>query len=192
VRTALRGYVFIVKTDFETEPAREAATEPEDALSEREARRFRNFRRVGIVFLVLLVALGATGLLGQKTNTVSATGGGYTIKMLYPSAVRPGVDVRFEIEVSNPRGFGNSLSIALDRHYFDIFDLNSSRPDPDSSSSTGSTLVYTWNSPKGTTFRFSLDMYAEYGEHFGLDGATSVLAGGSPAVTVRYHTRWVP
>jgi hypothetical protein len=171
---------------------RTTGTEPEDALSEREARRFRNVRRVGIALLVLVVALGATGLLGQKTKTVTATDGGYTLRMVYPSVVRPGVDVRFEIEVSNPHGFGDSLSIALDRHYFDIFDLNSLRPDADSSSSNGSMLVYTWDSPKGTTFRFSLDMYAEYGEHFGLDGTTSVLARGAPAVSVRYHTRWVP
>ena len=179
-------------TASETKAERPATTEPEDALSEQEARRFRNLRRVGVAFLALLVALGATGVLGQKSRSVSARGGGYTLTVLYPSVVRPGVDVRLEIEVTNPRGFGNSLSIGLAHHYFDIFDLNSVRPDPDSSSSNGSTLVYTWDSPKGTTFRFSLDMYAEYGEHFGLDGTTSVLAGGSPAVTVRYHTRWVP
>jgi hypothetical protein len=181
-----------VKTASETKPERNATTDPKDALSEREARRFRNLRRVGIAFLALLVALGATGVLGQKSRSLSASGRGYTLTVLYPSVVRPGDDVRFEIEVSNPRGFGDSLSIGLAHHYFDIFDLNSLRPDPDSSSSNGSTLVYTWDSPKGTSFRFSLDMYAEYGEHLGLSGTTSVLTGGSPAVTVRYHTRWVP
>jgi len=101
-----------VKADPKTTSARTTGTEPEDALSEREARRFRNVRRVGIAFLVLLVALGASGLFGQKTKTVTATGGGYTLTMVYPSVVRPGVDVRFEIEVSNPHGFGDSLSIA--------------------------------------------------------------------------------
>ena len=181
-----------MKTHPDSRPERSTSTEPQDALSEKEARRFRNVRRAGVVFLALIVALGAAGLLGQKTHSVSASGGGYTLKVLYPSVVRPGVDVRFEIEVANPHGFGDSLSIAFNHHYFDIFDLNSARPDPDSSSSNRSTLVYTWDSPKGTTFRFSLDMLAEYGEHFGLDGTTSVLAGGSPAVTVRYHTRWVP
>jgi len=154
-------------------------TSPGDALSEKEARRFRDLRRVGIAFLAAIVLLAATGLLGQKTTTAKATGGGYTLSVTYPSVVHPGVDVRFEIVVSNPNGFGKSLSIALDHHYF-------------SSSSNGTALVYTWDSPPGTTFRMSLDMYAEYGEHFGLDGRTSVLAGGSPAVTVRYHTRWVP
>ena len=112
-------------------------TSPGDALSEKEARRFRDLRRVGIAFLAAIVLLAATGLLGQKTTTAKATGGGYTLSVTYPSVVHPGVDVRFEIVVSNPNGFGKSLSIALDHHYFDLFDLNSLRPDPDSSSSNG-------------------------------------------------------
>lgn len=165
---------------------------PDDALSEAEAHRFRNVRRLGIGFIALVVLLAATGVLGQKTARATASGGGYTLQILYPSVVRPGMDVRFEILVGNPHGFGKSLSIALDHHYFDIFDLNSTRPDADSSTSNGSTFSYTWDSPPGTSFRFSLDMYAEYGEHFGLDGFVSVLAGGVPATTVRYHTRWVP
>jgi hypothetical protein len=167
-------------------------TAPDDALSEEQARRDRNLRRIGIAFIFAIVLLAAAGLLGQKTSTVTASGDGYTLSITYPSVVRPGMDVRFEISVNNPAGFGKSLSIALNRHYFDIFDLNSLRPDADSSTSDGTSLVYTWNSPPGTAFRFSLDMYAEYGEHFGLDGSTSVLAGDHPAVTVRYHTRWEP
>ena len=163
-----------------------------DALSEREARRFRNVRRIGIGFISLIVLFSATGLLGQKTGAATATANGYTLKVLYPAVVRPGVDVRLEIAVGNPQGFGKSLSIALDHHYFDIFDLNSLRPDADSSMSNGRTLVYTWNSLPGTTFRFSLDMMAEYGEHFGVDGVAAVLADGTQAVAVHFHTRWVP
>ena len=165
---------------------------PDDALSENEARRFRNLRRVGIAFLVALVLAAAIGLLGQKTAAVTGTGGGYTLEVLYPSVVRPGIDVRFEVMVRNPNGFGKSLSLSFNHHYFDIFDLNSLRPDADSASSNGTSLIYTWDSPPGTSFRFSLDMYAEYGEHFGLDGVTSVLSAAGPVVTVRYHTRWVP
>ena len=37
-----------------------------------------------------------------------------------------------------------------------------------------------------------LDAYAEYGEHFGLDGFTSIEVQDRPVVTARYHTRWVP
>jgi hypothetical protein len=66
------------------------------------------------------------------------------------------------------------------------------RPDADSSISDGESVVYTWDAPPGTEFELSLDAGAEFGEHFGLDGFTSVIDQGRAVVTVRYHTRWVP
>jgi len=163
-----------------------------DALSERESHRFRNLRRVGIVVIAVLVLLAALGVLGQKTTTRIATGEGYTLSVTYPSVVRPGLDVRFEIALSNPSGFGKTLTLAFKRHYFDVFDLNSVRPDADNSWSDASTIFYSWSAPPGTSFHFSLDMYAEYGEHFGVDGSTSVVVAGRPVTTVTYHTRVVP
>jgi pimeloyl-ACP methyl ester carboxylesterase len=172
-------------------PRRPLPTDAE-GLKEREARRGRNLRRIGIAGLVLIVGLGASGILGQRTSTVTAQGGGYRLTVTYPAVVRPGVDARFNVVVENPRGFGSSLNVAFSRHYFDIFDLNSVRPDADSSTSDGHSIVYTWDNPPGKKFEFALDLYAEFGEHLGLDGFTSVVDRDLPVVTVRYHTRWVP
>jgi len=154
------------------------------------ARRARNWHRIGIAILVVVVALALTGVLGQRTSTVS--GGSYLLSVTYPSVMRPGVDVRWNVVVTNPNGFGDTLTIAMSRHYFDLFDLNSLRPDADSTTSTGDAIVYSWNSPPGHVFVFALDAYAEYGEHFGLDGFTSIEVQGRPVVTAGYHTRWVP
>jgi hypothetical protein len=140
----------------------------------------------------VVVGLSLSGILGQRTSAVVGQGGGYRLAVTYPSVVRPGVDVRWNVVVTNPNGFGKRLSIAISRHYFDIFDLNSLRPDADSATSTGTSIVYSWNAPPGRVFELSLDAYAEYGEHFGLDGFTSIVEQGRPVVTVRYHTRWVP
>ncbi len=167
-------------------------TTPDDALTDGDARKSRNLRRIWIAVLVVIVALGLTGVLGQRTSTVTASKHGYRLIVTYPSVVRPGVDVRMNVIVENPNGFGKSLNIAFDRHWFDIFDLNSFRPDEDSSTSDGKSIVYTWDDPPGKKFEFVLDMYAEYGEHFGLDGSTAVVVNGVPVVTARYHTRWVP
>jgi hypothetical protein len=136
--------------------------------------------------------LAVTGFLGQRTSTVTSAGGGYRIAVTYPAVVRPGLDVRWNVIVTNPHGFGRSLSISMSRHYFDIFDLNSIRPDADSVTSTAGDVIYTWTSPPGHAFVFALDAYAEFGEHFGLDGFSSVLVHDRPVVTVDYHTRWVP
>jgi hypothetical protein len=168
------------------------ATAPDDSLDRNAARRARNWRRVGIALVAGVVALALTGLLGSRTATVRAAGGGYRLAVTYPQVARPGLDVRWNVEVTNPAGFGRSLSVAMSEHYFDLFDLNALRPDADSVTSTGGSVVYTWQSPPGTRFVFSLDAYAEYGEHFGLDGFSSVLVAGRPAATVTYHTRWVP
>jgi hypothetical protein len=189
----LPGYLL----DVETTQQDAHHTDPlppglDDALTEIEARRFRNIRRIGVLGLVALIVVTAAGLLGQKTNRVTATGAGYVLTVTYPSVVRPGLDVRFEVSVFNQRGFGKSLTLSFERHYFDIFDLNSLRADADSSRADASHVYYTWNSVPGTTFHFSLDMYAEYGEHLGADGATAIVASGKPVATARYHTRWVP
>ena len=172
--------------------ARAYPTAPDDAMADGAARRARNWRRVGIALLVVVVALALTGVLGQRTSTVSASGGGYLLSVTYPSVMRPGVDVRWNVVVTNPNGFGETLTIAMSRHYLDLFDLNSLRPDADSATSTGDAIVYSWSSPPGQVFVLALDAYAEYGEHFGLNGFTSIEVQGRPVVTARYHTRWVP
>jgi hypothetical protein len=167
-------------------------TAPDAPLTDGSARRSRNLRRVGIALLVVIVGLALSGILGQRTHTVVASGGGYQLSVTYPSVVRPGLDVRWNIVVVNPAGFGKSLTISVSRHYFDIFDLNALRPDADSAFSNGESVFYTWDSPPGTRFELAFDAYAEYGEHLGLDGFTSVIDQGRSVVTVRYHTRWVP
>src|SRR5689334_1418819 len=106
-------------------------TGPDSALTARQARRSRGVRRVGVALMVVLVALGLTGVLGQRTSTVAVDGAGYRMWVTYPSVVRPGLDVRFNVALTNPAGFGRSLNLAFDRHYFDLFDLNGVRPDPD-------------------------------------------------------------
>jgi len=172
--------------------AESVRTVPRESLGDTSARRARNWRRGGVAALIGIVALSLSGILGQRTSTVVASGGGYRLAVTYPSVVRPGLDVRWNVLVTNPNGFGKTLSLAFSRHYFDIFDLNSVRPDADSATSTGTSIIYSWNSPPGRVFEFALDAYAEYGEHVGLDGFSSVLAQGRQVVTVSYHTRWVP
>lgn len=178
------------------DPGRAAAnarsTVLDDAHTDASARRARLGRRVGVCGLVVLVGLSLSGVLGQKTSVVSAAAGGYTLTVRYPSVIRPGVDVRWDVSVKNTHGFGKSLRLSFPRHYFDIFDINSMRPDPDSVTSDGDQFIYTWDSPPGTAFTVAFDATVEFGEHLGLDGATSVLQNNLPVVTARYHSREVP
>ncbi|MFL5737037.1 MAG: hypothetical protein ACJ76P_06845, partial [Actinomycetota bacterium] len=89
----------------------ETSTDP-GGLSPERLRRDRLGRRVMIAVLVAFVALGAADLLGSKTSVVSATGGGYTLTVTYPSVTRPGLPMRWEFEVRHPGGFSGPISIA--------------------------------------------------------------------------------
>ncbi|MFN2615168.1 MAG: hypothetical protein ABR552_10190 [Actinomycetota bacterium] len=171
------------------DPVRTAPDDPLDAL---RARRSRTLRRIGVAALFVIVGLAMSGVLGQRTSTVTASGGGYQLTVTYPSVVRPGLDVRWEVRVTKPGGFGPKLTLVFDRHYFDDFDLNSFRPDPDSSTSNGDQIIYSWDSPPGDTFQFSLDALVENGEHFGLNGMTAVAVNDARVATANYHTRWEP
>jgi hypothetical protein len=177
-------------TDTQQQPVKIEV--PEDALTDSAARRARMARRAGIGCLMAIIGLALTGVLGQRTSAVSVAGSGYRLRVTYPLVLRSGVDVRFEIRVVNPSGFGNSLTIAMRRHYFDMLNFNDVRPEPDSVTSTGDKVIYTWDSPPGDTFQISIDAYTEFGEHFGLDGFTSILVKDRPVLTAHYHTRWVP
>lgn len=175
------------RTDLQPSP-----TAPENPLDDGAARRARNLRRIWIGVLIALVGLGLSGVLGQRTSSLTVQRNGYRLTVTYPSVVRPGLDVRWNVVVENPNGFGPELNLAFSRHYFDDFDLNSVRPDADSALSDGESVVYTWDNVPGKKFEFALDAYAEYGEHFGLDGFTAVVVRNFSTVTARYHTRWVP
>jgi hypothetical protein len=161
-------------------------------LSERGGHRGRNLRRIGIVLVAAFVAMGTAGAFGQRTSSVSATGGGYRLTVDYPSVVRPGLPVRWNVTVQSAAGFRDPIQIAVSRHYFDLFDLNSFRPDASSSTSTGDLVVYTFEPPPGDTFTMAMDASVEAGEHLGLDAVTALRVRGVTQVQVTYHTRVVP
>lgn len=163
-----------------------------EVATERGARRGRTWRRAGVCALLVFLGLGVSGVLGQRTATVVVERDGYRLNVTYPLVTRPGLDVRFNVTVFNPNGLGKQLTLGFRRHYFDLFDENAVRPDPDSVTSDASTILYSWDDPPGKTFSFTIDMYTEFGEHRGLDGFTSVVVNRFAVVTARYHTRWVP
>ncbi|WP_276143571.1 hypothetical protein [Rhodococcus sp. T2V] len=49
-------------------------------------------RRGAVVLLALIVTLGAVGLLGVRSGTAHAAGGGYELILTYPRLARAGLD----------------------------------------------------------------------------------------------------
>jgi hypothetical protein len=149
-------------------------------------------RRVGVAGLLLLLTVGALGYLGSRTSVAVADANGYELRVTYPAVTRPGLPVRWEIEVDHAGGFSDPIRIAFSFAYIHLFDISNTEPDATSATATGVDLVYVFDPPPGSTFRVSMDGNAEPSEHAPFTTTTSVLVGDSPVVSVDYRTVMVP
>jgi hypothetical protein len=130
--------------------------------------------------------------LGAHTSVASANGEGYTLTITYPSATRPGLPIRWEIQVQHPGGFSGPLRLATTFDYLHLFDISNLEPDASSSTATGDQVIYVFHPPPGDTFRVSMDGNTEPDVHELPAAATSLVVGGRTVVQVTYSTRVVP
>lgn len=158
-------------------------------------RRTRAGRRAGLVLLALFVLAGAVGLLGTRTTTASASGGGYEVTVTHPAVSRSGHAVKVEIEVRREGGFDTSepIRLRLLSSYFDLFDENAFTPQPDGETDDGTYTYDDFVPPRGEVFVVSVDTRVEPARNTGERGEVSVIdEQGRPLVTVRFRTRLLP
>lgn len=155
-------------------------------------RRARNLRRVTIGILMLFLLGGLLGFWGVKTETKSASGGGYDMSVEYASVSRPGLATPWSVKVHRAGGFDGPITIATDGRYFDLFDENGFDPQATSEINDGEMLVWEFDPPEGDTLNLSFDARIEPGAQSGGTGLTQVRVGGRPVVSVKYHTRLMP
>jgi hypothetical protein len=172
-------------------PRTPVPTDPEPVPPSR-LRRARVFRRLGIAALVVIVALGLGGVLGYRTGSVSAAGGGYELRLSYPAVGRPGVPVQWILHVHRDGGLPPKLTIGTSLGYFDILDMNDVEPQPDSTSMLGDRILWTFVTTGGTDLRILVDAYVSTNAHRGASAQTAVMQGGRPLASVSYETRVVP
>jgi len=161
----------------------------------RDVRRARTGRRVGLVLLALFVLAGAVGLLGTRTTTPSATGGGYVLTVTHPSVSRSGHAVKVEVEVRKKGGFDISepIQMRMRSAYFDLFDENGFTPQPDAETSDATWTYDDFVPPRGEVFIVSVDTRIEPARNHGERGEVSLVDDqGRPFLTVRFRTRLMP
>jgi hypothetical protein len=161
--------------------------EPPDRL-----RKARATRRALAGVLAAFVILGMFGLFGSKTDGVTATGGGYTLSVIYPRVTRPGLPVRWIYTVRHPGGFRDAIRIATSFEYLNLFDLTNIQPDASSQTASGSTIVWSFEPPAGDEFSVTYDAATEVGLHELPPATASVVVDGRPVVQVRFKTVVVP
>jgi len=158
----------------------------------RRARRARTYRRVAIALIGLFVLLGAAGVFGARSGTASASGGGYSLVVTYPAVTRPGLAVRWSVEIRRRGGLEDQVTLSTTSSYFDLFDFNQFYPQPSAETSDASSTVLTFDTGGGEIFRVTLDGRLEPARQNGAEAVSSILVGGRPVVSVRYRTRVMP
>jgi hypothetical protein len=143
--------------------------------------------------VLALIVLGAlTTLLGPRTSTVSASAGGYSMTVTYPAMSRPGLAIRWIVEIRHPGGFNGPVTLTTDSDYFNLFDFNNLDPVPDSQTTEGHQSLWTFEAPPGDVFRVTMDGRVEPAQQYGKEARTTLTIAGLSPITVRYATRLSP
>ncbi|MEX2457980.1 MAG: hypothetical protein WD770_03230 [Actinomycetota bacterium] len=166
-------------------------TDPEDPGLPR-ARRARLVRRFGVVLLVVFVGLGASGVLGVRTTSVSASGGGYELTVTYPAVTRPGLASRWGFELTRAGGFDGPITVATTHAWLDLFDENGRNPAPSAETVDGDMLVWEFDPPEGDTLTFVFDARLGPSEQSGMTARTEVREDTAAIVSVSYTTTVMP
>jgi hypothetical protein len=143
--------------------------------------------------LVVFVLVGLSGYLGVHTTTAEADQGGVHLSLEYASIARSGLDVPWQVTVTEDDGFADTVTLAVTGDYFDIFETQGFHPDPSSSVRNQDTLYLTFDSPGGNTFVVSYDAYIQPASQQGRRGTVAVVdADGTSVAAVDFRTRLLP
>jgi hypothetical protein len=149
-------------------------------------------RRAMLAAMALVVAADLFSLLGVRTSRAAAQRDGYSLTLRYPSVARAGLDTPWQVTVTHPGGFGKQVTLAVTGSYFNIFETQGFHPEPSDETRDGETLYLTFTAPPGDTFVVDFDAYIQPSSQQGRSATLAVVDGGTPAVSVDFHTRLWP
>lgn len=163
-------------------------------LAERPAGRLARWTgRVGVAAIFGVVLLAASGLLGVRTATVEADGGGYNLEVEHVSIARAGEPAVLHLRVKHPGGFDGPVQLGLCDDWFDHLDFQSWYPTPSAETGSRGRLVYEFDPPPGDVLEVSLDARAAPGQFGGVERCeVAVLEEDEPAVSVSFRTWRMP
>lgn len=163
------------------------------ARDDRRQRRAQRGRRLGTLAMLLVVALAASGLLGVRTSTREATHDGWTLRLTQADVARAGWDVPWRVEVRHPGGFGTgSVTLAVTRSFFDIYEQQGMHPEPQSQNSDGDVVYLEFAPPPGEVLSVDYDAYIQPSAQLSRPYAVTVVTHGTPRVQLRARTWLLP
>lgn len=157
-------------------------------------RRARAGRRAFVTLLLAFLAAGAFGLVGVRSRTASASGGGYQLSLHYASVARPGLDVPWSLEVHRAGGFPEGLTLAVSSDYLDSLNQSGVSPRPVSEATDGQRTIWRFGPPPGDVLAISVDAQIASGVQLKrLKGRVDVVGtGGATPVGLPFSTFVMP
>ena len=160
---------------------------------EAGSRRSLLWRRAGVVVLSLLVAAGLFGFFGDRLDVAEGdSGDSIHLTVTYPSVTRPGQDVPFEIEVTDPAGLDQEVTLALDADYLDIFETQAWYPAATDETRDGEWLYMTFATEGRTTMVIGFDAYIQPDQVRGREGRVAVVEDDVLGRPVTFKTTLFP
>ncbi|MBI9115928.1 hypothetical protein [Sanguibacter suaedae] len=136
--------------------------------------------------------MGLFGVLGVRSTTASASGGGYELSVEHASLARTGLDVPWSVRVDRPDGFDEDITLAVTSEYFEMYETQGLDPAPAEETADGTWRYWTFSPPPGTTFTVDFDAYVQPAAQTGRSGTVAVLVDGEQVVSVDFATRLLP
>jgi hypothetical protein len=151
-------------------------------------------RRLCTLALLIVVVLGALGVFGVHSRTTSTSANGYTVWVTYPQSARAGLDVPWRVRVHHDGGFPNDhLTLAVSTDYFRMFETQGFFPDADSTTTDGTLVYFTFNTPAGgNDFVVDYDAYIQPAAQIGKSAKVELIADGRLVATTSIRTWLVP
>lgn len=149
-------------------------------------------RRIAGAVLLIIVICGAVGVFGVRSRTAHTSSNGYDLAVTYPQSARAGLDVPFEVVVRHPGGFGDSLTLAISRDYFRMFESQGFFPDADSSTADDQFVYMTFSAPKGDVFTLWYDTYIQPAQQLGKSAKVDLIIDDKVVAQTSLRTWLVP
>jgi hypothetical protein len=145
-------------------------------------------RRLMLCLMALVVLAALLTALGVHSSTATTESEGYRVSVIYPRIARAGLDVPWQVTITHPGGFGGGLTLAVDAHYFDLYESQGFRPQPSDETREGDTYYLTFSAPPGDEFRVYFDAYIQPGSQQGRSGWVAVAENGRLIARTDYST----
>lgn len=135
-----------------------------------------------------VVADGFAPVFGVDSTTVDArTAEGVLLEVEHPRVTRPALASPFAVEVTDPDGFTEPIEIAVSRSFIEVWDENGFYPTPSTETGDDRWVVWEFEPPDGTTFRFFYDARLEPARQTSFDGRVQLRDDGVPVAEVSFH-----